>query len=154
MQKNDLGILIAEHAPTVFRVALARSGNVDTAQDITQQTFLLLIEKKPQFTYREQLVTWLIRAACKLASYEHRKNNTVPLDGVELPSVTDQTAFELLDLLSGLPNKLREVTVLYYVDDMSIEDIGGALGISKSAVKTRLSRARKALEKIYTEELL
>lgn len=154
MHTDELELILAEYAPVVFRTALANCCNVDTAQDITQQTFLLLLEKKPRFSYREQLLTWLLRTARKVASYEHRKNNLLPLDDVSLPPVTDKTAFELLDLLNGLSEALREVTVLFYVEDMSVDEIARVLGISRSAVKTRLFRAREVLEKTYKEELL
>ena len=115
---------------------------------------LLLLEKRPRFSYREQLLTWLLRTARKVASYEHRKNNSTTLNDIAPPPVTDKTAFELLDLLEGLSEALREVTVLFYVEDMSVDDIARVLGISRSAVKTRLFRAREALEKMYKEELL
>lgn len=154
MHKDELERLMEEYAPVVFRNALAMCCNVDTAQDITQQTFLLLLEKRPRFSYREQLLTWLLRTARKVASYEHRKNNSTTLIDVAPPPVTDKTAFELLDLLEGLSEALREVTVLFYVEDMSVDDIACVLGISRSAVKTRLFRAREALEKMYKEELL
>lgn len=154
MHKDELERLMEEYAPVVFRNALAMCCNVDTAQDITQQTFLLLLEKRPRFSYREQLLTWLLRTARKVASYEHRKNNSTTLNDISLPPVTDKTAFELLDLLEGLSEALREVTVLFYVEDMSVDDIACVLGISRSAVKTRLFRAREALEKMYKEELL
>lgn len=154
MHKDELERLMEEYAPVVFRNALAMCCNVDTAQDITQQTFLLLLEKRPRFSYREQLLTWLLRTARKVASYEHRKNNSIALNDFALAPVTDKTAFELLDLLEGLSEALREVTVLFYVEDMSVDDIARVLGISRSAVKTRLFRAREALEKMYKEELL
>ena len=154
MHKDELERLMEEYAPVVFRNALAMCCNVDTAQDITQQTFLLLLEKRPRFSYREQLLTWLLRTARKVASYEHRKNKSIALNDIALPPVTDKTAFELLDLLEGLSEALREVTVLFYVEDMSVDDIACVLGISRSAVKTRLFRAREALEKMYKEELL
>ena len=43
--------------------------------------------------------------------------------------------------------------MLFYIEDMSIKDISEILKISTSAVKTRLSRARDMLKKIYEEEL-
>ena len=93
--------------------------------------------------------------ACKFSLVKlPRKNNSVALNDIVLPPVTDKTAFELLDLLEGLSEALREVTVLFYVEDMSVDDIARVLGISRSAVKTRLFRAREALEKMYKEELL
>lgn len=149
--------LIKEYAPSVYRVALARTGDAELAQDVAQQTFLMLLEKEPKFSYKEQLKVWLIRTACKLAASELRRfdnSRTVPLDGIAAPSINDELTFELTDLLSRLPETMREVTVMFYIEDMSIRDIAKAMELTPATVKTRLSRARKAIEKVYKEELL
>jgi len=56
--------------------------------------------------------------------------------------------------LSHLPETLRDVTVLFYIEDMSTKDIARTLSLSVSTVKVRLNRARNLLEKIYKEEIL
>ena len=57
-----------------------------------------------------------------------------------------------IDKVLKLPEKYRVVIHLFYYQEMSIEEISDTLQIGKSAVKTRLSRGRKLLEKIIREE--
>ncbi len=153
----NLSALINELSPVVYRFVLARTGNPDTAQDITQQVFLILFEKKPRFESKAQLKVWLIKTAIKtLANYIKRFDNskTVPLESVAELQTSDESLFEFKELLKLLPQNLYDVTVLYYIEDMKTSDIAKALSISRANVKTRLSRARDILKKIYEEEIL
>lgn len=157
MQNEAFEKIVNEYGPSVYRLALSKTSNPEAAQDIFQQVFLLLYEKHPTFTYKEQLMIWLMRATCKVASMERRRfdnSKTVPLDSVYGIGISSDLTFEFNELLSHLPETLRDVTVLFYIEDMSINDIAKSLSLSASAVKARLTRARKLLEKIYKEEIL
>ena len=144
---NDLKYIIDSYGDTVYRVALSKTCDVDMAQDIYQETFLLLLQKKPHFENTAQLKTWLVRAAVKLSASYRRLSDVHPSDG-------KSPEFELLDLMCCLGESERTVTVLFYIDDMSQSDIAKLLGITTGAVKMRLSRAKKTLKKIYKEEIL
>lgn len=149
--------IISEFGPTVYRAALSKVGDIQLSQDIFQQVFLLLYEKKPTFTYREGLKVWLIRATYKIAAAERRRfdnSKNVSLDAAADKGTHDALAFEFYELIMTLPEKLRDATVLFYIEDMAIKDIAKTLSISVSAVKARLTRARDILEKIYKEEIL
>lgn len=149
--------LMDEYGPAVYRLALSYTGKSELAEDVYQQTFLLLLEKKPVFSSSVQLKVWLLRSARKIASSELRRENnrrTVPLDSTVQPAVFDSSTCELYDFLSVLDLKYREPVLLFYIEDMSVSEIARALGISVSAVKTRLFRARAKLQEIYKEELL
>ncbi len=153
----NLSALITELSPMVYRFLLVRTANEDTAQELTQQVFLILFEKRPRFECRAQLKVWLIKCAHKTyANYIKRFDNskTVPLDLTSDVAVTDESLFEFKELLKTLPQNLYDVTILYYIEDMKTEDIARALSISRSNVKTRLMRARQILKKIYEEEIL
>lgn len=149
--------IVLEFGPSVYRAALSKTGDVHTAQDVFQQVFLLLCEKRPTFACREQLKVWLIRSSYKLAAAERRKfdnTKTVPLETAVPLQSHDSLTFEFYELVLSLPETLRDVTVLFYIEDMSIKDISKTLSLSVSAVKARLTRARAHLEKIYKEEIL
>ena len=149
--------IISEYAPILYRIALTRTGDTELANDVSQQAFVVLFEKQPRFTHTTQLKVWLIRTVIKLCASEGRKfdnSKTLPIEDGIIPAKEDTLTFEFLDLLSTLPETLREVTVLFYIEDMSVRDVANALSLSTANVKTRLSRARKILEKIYKEEIL
>ena len=153
----NLSALINELSPTVYRFLLARTCNEDIAQELTQQVFLTLFEKKPRFECKAALKVWLIKCAKNtFANYikRHENSKTVPLDLANDIATTDESLFEFKELLSALPQNLYDVTVLYYIEDMKTEDIARALSISRGNVKTRLLRARQILKKIYEEEIL
>ncbi len=153
----NLSALINELSPTVYRFLLARICNEDIAQELTQQVFLTLFEKRPRFECKAQLKVWLIKCAkMTFANYIkcHEYSKTVPLDLAKDIAVTDESLFEFKELLLALPQNLYDVTVLYYIEDMKTEDIAKALSLSRSNVKTRLLRARDILKKIYEEEIL
>lgn len=153
---RDMKFILDKYGDTVYRVALSKTCDADTAQDIYQDTFLLLLQKKPQFSDTAQMKAWLIRTAIKLASSYRRKadnSKTEPLDDLHRAH-TDDPVFELIDLMQSLDEPYRTAAMLYYIDDMSQKDIASSLGITVGAVKMRLSRAKNALKKIYKEEIL
>ena len=123
----------------------------------TPSAFLLLCKKQPDFKCKSQLRVWLIKCAYKLSTAHTRKfenTKTVPIDAAENVGVYDNLEFEFYDVLAHIPPKLRDVCVLFYIEDMSINDIAKVLSISVSAVKARILRARRVLEQIYKEEIL
>ena len=157
MQSIDYDKVFCEFAPIVYRAALCKTGDADTAQDILQEVLLLLCKKKPDFKCKSQLRVWLVKCAYKLSAAANRKfdsTKTVPLDAAENVGVTDSLEFEFYDVLARLPENLRDAAILFYIEDMSINDIAKVLSVSVSTVKLRLMRARKVLEKIYKEEIL
>lgn len=157
LKDPDFNKIFEEFGQPIYRLALARTGDSELSHDIVQQVFLLLYKKKPSFADKTALRVWLIRVALKYISNERKRAEnimTAPLESASNSAVTDKAEFEFFDLLSTLPETLRDVTVLYYVEDMPINDIARALNIGRGAVKSRLLRAREQLSKIYKEELL
>ncbi len=157
MQSIDYDKVFCEFAPIIYRAALCKTGDADTAQDILQEVLLLLCKKQPNFKCKSQLRVWLVKCAYKLAAATTRRfenTKTVPIDAAESIGVQDNLEFEFYDVLARLPENLRDATILFYIEDMTLNDIAKVLSISVSAVKLRLLRARKVLEKIYKEEIL
>jgi RNA polymerase sigma-70 factor (ECF subfamily) len=55
--------------------------------------------------------------------------------------------------LAGLSPRLREVTVLFYFDDLKTEEIAGILGVPHATVRTRLARARDCLRSVLGDDI-
>lgn len=143
-----------------YTLALRLTGDPHEAADVTQEAYLRAYRSIASFRSEARFSTWMYRITANCASTHmgrlrrHRKRNrelavdeqVVDLSGTHDPQArTDAAALhqQLLDALDGLPPKLRTVVVLRDTYDMSHEDIAEQLGISETAAKVRLHRARR-----------
>ena len=85
-----------------------------------------------------------------------KRRNTVDLEAAgEVPAATGLDTAERLSLwqaVMSLSDDLRATVTLFYYDGMSVREIGGILGISEAAVKTRLRRGRERLRLLLDEK--
>ena len=147
MEKSEIAWLYDAYAQDVFRLALSYLYNSQDAEDICHSVFLTLVEKNVTlFPGKEK--AWLLKCTantCKdhLRSF-WKKNREELRDNMVLPDSRDR---ELWDVVGQLPPKYRAVVHLYYYEGYSQEEIGRILGITRTAVQTRMQRARTMLEK-------
>jgi RNA polymerase sigma-70 factor (ECF subfamily) len=143
-------------------------GNEPDAQDVLQNTFLKAFQHIREFEGRSKLSTWLYRIASNEALMMVRKRrpetnftDTVQeqdegqiLDPVQftdwccLPEdefLTSESRAALDRAVQRLPETLRIVFILRDIEGLSIQETSQALGLSETAVKTRLLRARLRL---------
>lgn len=144
---------VRRYADTVYRLAYARTGSREDAEDIFQEVFLRYVRKKPTFQDEEHRKAWLIRVTVNCAkslrgSFWNRRTEGLN-ENLVFNSVKD---YDLYYELMRLKPQEREVIHLFYYEDMTSKQIAQALGISESAVRTRLTRARKALKAFMKEE--
>lgn len=145
--------VVRRYADTVYRLAYARTGSREDAEDVFQEVFLRYVRKKPTFQDEEHRKAWLIRVTVNCAkslrgSFWNRRTEGLN-ENLVFDSVKD---YDLYYELMRLKPQEREVIHLFYYEDMTSKQIAQALGISESAVRTRLTRARKALKEFMKEE--
>jgi RNA polymerase sigma-70 factor (ECF subfamily) len=138
---------------TVYRVAYRLLGSSADAEDVVQDVFLGLPEALKTFAARGSLEGWLKRVTTRTALMMLRKQRIrreSSLDEMsEIPGATnpgnpvDRVALERA--LKKLPLKLRSAFVLKEVEGYTHAEIGEILGISVTASKIQLYRARKRL---------
>lgn len=155
---SELCRYIKLYHQTIYRVAFSYLHNAAEAEDVVQETFVKLFNTNKHFTSDEHCKAWLIRVAInhsKNLLRSFRYTHTEELD--EAIPVENLAECELADALSALPPKYRAVIHLHYFEGYSSSEIAKILGISATAVTTRLARAReklknfmKAEEKLYT----
>ena len=147
MEKTEVCRLYDAYAQDVFRLALSYLHNSQDAEDVCHSVFLTLVEKDVTlFPGSEK--AWLLKCAanaCKdqLRSFwkqsrEELKDNMV---------FSDSRDRELWAVVGTLPPKYRAVVHLYYYEGYSQEEIAKILGITRTAVQTRMQRAREQLGK-------
>ncbi len=148
-----------------YTLAYRLTGNEEDARDVVQETYLRVHKGLKKFRRDAQFSTWLHRITSNCAStfLSRRSRNThdpLPEDPViadlnpqrdpEHQADMEGLRSQLTDALRGLPPKLRAVVVLRDIYDLPHEAIASELGISESAAKVRLHRARKRLrQRLY-----
>lgn len=136
------------HADMLFRIAMVHLGSREDAEEATQDTFIKLMEKGPEFQDAEHQKAWLIRVItnhCKTLLGRGWRKREVKLAGVE-PATDNAEDYALLQLVLELPVKYRIVIHLFYYEDYPVQKISDILEISESAVKMRLKRGRQLLK--------
>jgi len=143
-----------------YTLAFRLVGNEEDARDVVQETYLRAYKGIGRFRGDAQFTTWLYRITANCANThlsKRRKHRHDELDELNVPVDTDPErdpqavilASSLRDRLTAalddLPPKLRAVVVLRDVYDLSHEAIAAELGISETAAKVRLHRARRKL---------
>ena len=151
MEKQQVAALYEAYSRDVYRLALSWLHSVHDAQDVLQSVFLKLLDKDITiFPGGEK--AWLLTCtanACKNHLRAFWQRNTEPLDDqIALPTNEDRSLWEAVGKLK--PN-YRAVIHLYYYEGYRQDEIAKILGISRTAVQTRMQRAREILKKELNE---
>ncbi len=167
--------LILKYQNRIYNVIMKMCGNADDAAELTQETFVKVIESIDKFKGRSGFYTWLFRIAVNLTlnhCQRSAKRATRSLDAEEMDSenqtgqglkdfLSDASAIdpavlaqrrELCDLarqtLLQLEEPQRAVMVLRDIEGMNYAQIADVLNIELGTVRSRLSRARSHLREI------
>ncbi len=154
---RDLAALIEQHAEAVFRVANGILRNPSLAEDAVQETMIKAWQSLPRFRGDASLRSWVLAIAhnTSISMLRRRRERVMdPLDLPDRPGGIDpaRTSTALADLavlkeaLGRLDELSRSVVVLREVEGLSYQEIADALGVPVPTVKTRLLRARRALQ--------
>ena len=143
---------IEEQYDKLLRYCYMKLRDRTLAEDITQETFIRFMESE---SYRNtgKEMAYLYTIAANLCTDCFRKKKETPLEELaELPGTDDpmQGVVERLSIeraMERLDPDEREAVVLRYTAELSVGDIGKALGLSRFAVHRRISSAMKKLRK-------
>jgi RNA polymerase sigma-70 factor, ECF subfamily len=159
-QQHLFGDLIAPHLTHLSRIVRATMQCEAEVEDIVQQTALKAFTHLAQFRFEASFRTWLIRIGLNEVRQWRRKRASsrcvefiAPLLA-ELPIVDqnhsplveyqrNETTAQVRAALALLPDKYRSVILLRDVEDLTISQVAGRLGLTIPAVKTRHRRARQ-----------
>lgn len=163
LQKGDLealGELYDRHRAMVYRTALAITGDQDAASDLLQDVFLRLFRFAERIDVQRPLEPWLYRMTANLSYTWIKRNNRWfrPLEDLAewLSGPVKNATYEMVErqddwervqaAVSRLPVSQRVVVVLYYLDDLSLQEISDILEIPLGTVKSRLHYGRLLLK--------
>jgi len=164
--------LITKYKDRLYNVVLRMCRNADDAAELTQESFVRIIENLDRFAGRSSFYTWAFRIAVNMTLNFCRRQSRAAISSLDLQisgndeqakaamrsyladtSVRDPAAVaankEQLDLIIRAINELdteqRAVIILRDIEDMDYSQIAQILDVELGTVKSRLSRARANL---------
>lgn len=144
----------------------------EDAEDLYQQTFMKAFEKRGKLDRNNNPKAYLMSIASNLwrnqkSSYARHQRiaPTVSYEEVDYditgdtPDILESTIkadeeIRLKECVDKLPDKLKQVILMYYSSEMPIEDISKALHIPKGTVKSRLHNAKDKLKSMMESEVV
>lgn len=158
-----LGELFNRHAGPLYGFFVRLTGDRTGSDDMVQQVFHRILRYR--HTYRDvgSFTGWMYMIARRVVAdfQRHRAAEAPPAEEPALDLLPDERAHaaraaESVDetaalhrALAALPEDVREVIILVRFQELPYEDVARALGVSLSAVKTRIHRAMKDLRDTY-----
>jgi RNA polymerase sigma-70 factor (ECF subfamily) len=137
----------------VYRLAWRFTDNQQDALDVLQETFIYLLGKFPGFELTASMTTFLYPAVRHISMAIRAKKHRIASDDEVLgeleasnrKKLTGGSRSELAVVLTLLPDQQREILLMRFVDDMSLQEISIALNLPLSTVKSKLYRALQTL---------
>lgn len=155
MNERELERYLGKYRKSVFAAALFLLKNPSDAEDVVQDVFFGLYTYGGSFESDEHVKAWLIRCAINRGKNLLRSpwyRLSAPLEAAgEITAPADGGEGEVFALLKKLGRRNRVTMYLYYCEDYSTEEIAEMLGISATAVTSRLKRGRQQLKKLLTD---
>ena len=153
---NEIGQVILENIQTMYRVAFSILKTEDEINDAISNTTVIVFEKIQTLKNEEFFKTWLTRILINECYKIYNQNKKVVyLENVNQEKLTynDQYVdYEIRNLIKNLDKDLRQIVILYYFEDFSVKEIAKIIQKPEGTVKSRLSRARKELEKALIKQ--
>lgn len=160
IRQDDREVLLARMVE-IYEVFLLRTcymylRDKESAEDAVQETFLKAYKSLHTFRGDCSEKTWLMRIAINVCRDFRRTawmrfvDRRIPLDLLPEPA-QEYDGWNSLDLAKAimqLPDKLKEVVLLYFYHDMTTREISDALGVSATVVSKRIKQACAKLEAI------
>ena len=155
----DFERIVREYQPYVTRLAWRLLGWREDIEDVVQDVFVTVLEKLETFRGQSSLQTWLTAITINRCR-RHQRKQRLRLkwfrqaqanatggdeDTPETALVNREQNDRLRQGLQRLPRDMREVLVLRYLQQQSIQKISEILKLSVNTVNVRLHRARKRL---------
>ncbi|MBU1342544.1 MAG: sigma-70 family RNA polymerase sigma factor [Proteobacteria bacterium] len=160
--KKEFKTLTYPHMKLLYNVALKYCGNVFDAEDIVQETYLMAFNKFHQLREKSKCKSWLLRILRNnfLKSYHKKKSRqkltetdyieflkaSIAVNNPENMLAKASTRQAVQKAMDQLPEKYKEVLMLFYMDELLYKDIADALQIPIGTVMSRLTRAREGLK--------
>lgn len=156
MDQETFIALIRRSEATYYRVAKSILRHDADVEDAVQESIVKAWQKRNKLKDISLFSTWSTRIVINTCYDYIRKTKPLLSFGEDPPEIADPKGkpyTELYLAIGELPQKIRIVIVLYYVEGYSTAEIGSMLRIPQGTVKSRLSKGRSLLKEELKEEL-
>ena len=149
---------VTKYYPAILKYCQIHIKDYGYAQDMTQETFTRFFRTFKQYRHYGKAVNYLYAIAANTCKDYYRKKKELPME--EIPEILDENVdgmdenAAVSEALDSLSEELKEVAVLFFIQERRQKDIAAILGISISLVKYRIRRARELLAEFFGKENL
>ena len=155
--------LVGRHLRPAIRLATRLLGDDDAAEDVVQESFMAVLESIDRFDDSRRFAPWFYQIVANRCANARRSAARRPAEPIPAGLATDGPGPErraeqgalrdrLREGLAELPERQRQILMLYDVEGFSGPEISTMLGISPGTVRWHLHQARAAMREILGEE--
>ena len=167
LEGDDDGIveIIKDHKDGLMLYLNSFVQNIHLAEDLTEDTFVKLIARRPQFSGKSTFKTWLYSIGRNVALDYLRKNAKLPTVSAEeaMVLIADEAdvarnylrterKLQVHKAMKRLNKEYRQVLVLVYFEDFQNEQVASIMGKSKKQIENLVYRAKLSLKSELEKE--
>ena len=155
MDESEARRLVDSYADMIVRIGCNYLKERFDAEDVCQEVFLSFLSENRSFESETHEKAWIIRTTINICK-NHLKcafiRHTVPLETAEEMPASAEQALEFPEAMKSLPENYRITLYLHYFEGYSVKEIASILGKRENTVSAWLSRGRKKLKHILSED--
>ena len=151
MNNDEYARIVKLYYEDIKKVSFALCKDLYDAEDVTQTTFIKLLNQKEEFDDDYHIKRWLIKVAineCRMLwknPWKTKVDYYVPEKAVNHMGMDDEELL-VLDAVMKLKKKYREIVHLFYYEEYSAKEIAEILDLNEGTVFKRLQRAREQIK--------
>ncbi len=156
MDVDGLASFYAVSCARLVAVVTVVAGDQAEAQDVVHEAFVRLIPRWGVVAGYDDPEAWVRKVALRLLSnrFRHRRRQAPASAAAPVFLLPPgEAGLDLARVLARLPMGQRQVVVLHYLCDLSVERVASELAIPVGTVKSRLARGRAALAPLLREDV-
>jgi RNA polymerase sigma-70 factor (ECF subfamily) len=156
--RSAIDEIFARWNPKLLFYVRRLADDEQAAMDVLQQTWMQVVRRLSTLKEPQRLNAWLYTIARNAAMAHHRNGRHVGTSELLIDVPADEPLLPLEDVeavhaaLPKLSHEHREVLTLFFLQDLTLDQIAQVLGAPRGTVKSRLHYAKHAMRKIMTDQ--
>jgi RNA polymerase sigma-70 factor (ECF subfamily) len=148
--------IYAAYSPKIFRVCMAYINDHEQARDLTQETFITVLQNLSSFRNESQISTWIFRIATNncLRAIERSKRTITTELPVQLPVVQEESQEEKLNFLYSCIAELEEterIIISLVLEDLPQAEIAAIVGLTEVNTRVKIHRIKEKLSQKFKQ---